>query len=224
MTTKAQQGEPDANVHVAALERQGRVRLTLFAVGSRFGEVCWTLVAERDGSVHAHADRFEVGARVNAPLDLVLDRAAAEDHLAGLLELDTHVRWLDQDSSATSAHGQGVLDARTFRCARSGAIAGTVSCRLPRKSGERHRIALTGFSLTGDAEWSVDPKKLSALRTALFCDDVRALWQHDRELAPFFCPGCGACYAANVWQARHDSATSVDGICPQGHRRRLCAD
>jgi len=220
---RSPQLEHDENVHVAALERQGRVRLTLFAEGSRFVEVCWTVIAESDGSVHAHADRFESGAaRSSSPLDLVLDRAGAEDHLAGLVELDAQVRWLDEATTPTLV--EGVLDVRSFRCARSGAVAGTVSCLLPRKPGERHRIALAGFSLTGDAQWSVDPEKLSGLRTALFCGDVRALWRHDSELAPFFCPDCGTCYAASVWQAHHDSATRVDGICPVGHRRRLCAD
>lgn len=217
--------EPDASAHVAALEREGRVRLTLHPHGSRFVEVRWTLAAASDGSVHAHADRFEAGAaRANSPLDLALDRAGAEDHLAGLMELDAHVRWLDREPAAAPALGEDVLDRRAFRCARSGTVAGTVTCRLPRKPGERHRIALTGFSLTGDAEWSVDPKKLSPLRTALFCGDVRALWRHDGELAPFFCSDCGACYAASVWRAHHLSATSVDGVCPVGHRRRLCAE
>ncbi len=215
----------EAAPHVAALERRGRVQLTLFPAGSRFVEVRWTVSAESDGSVRAHADRFAPGsARANSPLELVLDRAGADDHLAGLMELDSHVRWLDQEPPATPAPDGSVLEQRSFPCAAGGTVAGTVTCRLPRKPGERHRIVLTGFSLTGDAEWSVDPEKLSALRTALFCGNVRALWRHDRELAPFFCPDCGACYAASVWQAHHLSATRVDGVCPSGHRRRLCAD
>ena len=221
----ADEAEPDA-VHVAALERHGGVQLTSFPENSRFVEVCWTLTVQADRSVHSHVDRFETSrvdpARTSSPIDLVLDRGGAEDHLAGLMGLDVHVRWLDQQS--TEVDQDGLLDRCSFHCAKSGLVAGTISLRRPLPPANRHRIELSGFSLTGDTQWSLTAETLSRVRTALFCSNVRALWLHNIELAPFYCAECGVCYAASVWQARHNSASSVDGICPSGHQRRLCAD
>jgi len=216
---------------VDALERHGGVELRLFLERSRFAEVCWTLRVKDDRTVHAHADRFEtpeVGeARPSFPLDLTLDRAEAESHLLGLLEVDVHVRWLDEPTASQTSGAierSGVLDRCSFRCARSGLVAGSVALRTPRAPGHLHRVELTGFRLTGNAEWSVEHTALSRLRAAMFCRDVRALWSYKSELAPFFCSECGECYEASQWEARHNTVTSVDGICPAGHRRRLCAD
>ena len=55
--------------------------------------------------------------------------------------------------------------------------------------------------------------------------DVAALYALDPELAPFFCPRCGANYCGEHWRAYdvfedglHDS---IRGECPSGHDRML---
>lgn len=111
-----------------------------------------------------------------------------------------------------------------FRCASTGLVAGSVTLHSPAPPWQRYWIELSGFALTGDLQQGIEPSSVDLLREALRCGDARTLWQYDREMAPFFCPECGLCYAASTWQAHPNSATSVDGICPVGHRRRLCAD
>ena len=129
--------------------------------------------------------------------------------------------WLTDEAGASGDRVEARCD---FRCTKTGLIAGTVALRSPGPQWNSYRIELSGFSLTGNMQRSVESPSLELLREALLCGDARALWQFDRELAPFFCPECSLCYSASAWHAHYNSATSVDGVCPAGHRRRLCAD
>ena len=59
-----------------------------------------------------------------------------------------------------------------------------------------------------------------ALRDA----DAAELWTFDPEMIPFYCPSCGACFAAREWNIHERSACCVDGVCPGGHRRGMRSD
>jgi hypothetical protein len=136
----------------------------------------------------------------------------------------------DPPSPRGSASGQASREEETtsvFTCRKTGLAAGTVALRLPHPpeaSPSHGWLVLSGFAPTGNAEWRVVPDDFSALRAALVAGDARALWKRDPEIVPFFCPTCGACYAATSWQVTDVSASRVDGVCPDGHRRRLRVD
>ena len=66
---------------------------------------------------------------------------------------------------------------------------------------------------------------LPAITDALSRGDARALFELDREFAPFWCPDCGACYCGEHythWDVWDDGFFDcVRGQCPRGHQRML---
>jgi hypothetical protein len=126
----------------------------------------------------------------------------------------------------------------TFVCARCGHEAARVSVRPRGVSGpalDAMRSALEGDRVVVEAGklstimggTAVDdalPAVLAALATA----DPAALFAADFEMAPFWCPTCGACYCADewvVWPVYADDSPGwfeeLRGRCPVGHERML---
>ena len=110
-----------------------------------------------------------------------------------------------------------------FLCDQTGLVAGTLTLLASHPPSKSVWLALSGFAPTGDAKWNIAPEHVERLRDALTSRNARALWQHDHEIVPFFCSACGLCFAASRWQLDRPSAWSVDGVCPAGHRQRLCS-
>jgi hypothetical protein len=117
--------------------------------------------------------------------------------------------------------GSGVQAEQQFVCSRCGEPAGTVLLRA----------ADTGFEIVRSSFTSVLTRPVTAsasalVRRAMLEKDAAALYMMDFELAPFYCPDCGACYCGAHWLRQdvfdddgwHDS---IRGTCPAGHERML---
>lgn len=109
----------------------------------------------------------------------------------------------------------------TFTCRNTRQPAGTVSFRGEPSGGV---LALAGFRPTGNVERRVTYFEGEAARAALVASDAQPLWKLDPEIVPFYCPTCGASYAADQWKLQEPSASRLDGTCPWGHARSLRAD
>ena len=100
----------------------------------------------------------------------------------------------------------------TYTCAICGADAGTVTLQ----GAELRRESFTGVLLR--------PAPADALP-----EDPAQLFALDFELAPFWCPECGAVYCGEhwrTWMVFEDDPIpgwmdSVRGVCPRGHERML---
>jgi hypothetical protein len=111
--------------------------------------------------------------------------------------------------------------ADTWGCALCGAACGTVELR---EDGELRRESFTGV-LT---EQVTHRERFRAIREAIGSGLAGRLFEVDAELAPWWCPECGACYCGEHWTrwdvfdedepAFHDS---IRGRCPDGHERML---
>jgi hypothetical protein len=90
-------------------------------------------------------------------------------------------------------------------------------------------IELIRESFTSRLTLPVVGNDADAIRRAVVRADVRALYEHDLELACFYCPECDACYCGDHWarwnvfddEDGFDWHDSVRGRCPQGHQRML---
>jgi hypothetical protein len=61
------------------------------------------------------------------------------------------------------------------------------------------------------------------VREALLNKDTAALYNMNRDWAPYYCPECGVNYHESNWHSRYlnDSYSVLEGTCPQGHKRIL---
>jgi len=120
----------------------------------------------------------------------------------------------------------------TWECAVCGRVAGTVYVLEadqpdPRATDEvmspYHRIAIWGGPVS--VTIGLDASQRSSVREAVGANDARALFELDREFAPFWCPDCGAAYCAEHyvhWDVYDDGFfDSIRGVCPLGHERML---
>lgn len=113
-------------------------------------------------------------------------------------------------------------ETRTFLCEATLEPAGTLSLH---PSGARTgELRLSGFAPTGDAIRRITPGEWEHVATAMRYGNLRELFAFDPELIPFYCASCHGCYAAPEWKLHERSASSVDGVCPQGHRRVMRSD
>jgi len=131
----------------------------------------------------------------------------------------------------------------TFACAACGGTAAVVTLLSPgdplpdvlrRPPGAADPVLL-GRDVLGDRTWLVIAggpvsKAVSVLpadeiAAALERADAAALHAVDAELAPFWCPACGAAYCADhyrSWVTFDDGFYDATyGECPAGHERML---
>ncbi|MFO0742572.1 MAG: hypothetical protein U0270_42255 [Labilithrix sp.] len=106
----------------------------------------------------------------------------------------------------------------TFSCARTSAAAGVLTL------SPDGTLALTGFSPTGNVTRRIEDEEWSLIAGALADEDTSEICDFDPEMIPFYCSSCDSCYAASEWKIYERSASSLDGVCPQGHRRGLRTD
>lgn len=124
-------------------------------------------------------------------------------------------------TSASAASPPRVEDAEhTFTCKQTGQPAGTVTLRLEQAGG---RLEGSDFSTLTGVTIRVSPRDLPTVHRQLVAGDARSIWNLDEKLAPFYCPQCDACFAANQWKIYATSSTRVEGMCPLEHRRRMRA-
>jgi len=109
-----------------------------------------------------------------------------------------------------------------FTCGVAGTVAATLRLQPVPNLPDRFALVLTGFSLTGATEWRLTGAVAERVIASVTAGDADALWRIEPAWVPFYCERCRRCYGVSAWEAHHDSATSVDGVCPQGHRRSMC--
>jgi len=136
-----------------------------------------------------------------------------------------------------------VTASATFACAACGGIAALVTLLspgdpLPDMSGPTPGVpdrALLGRDVLADRPWlvivggpvskAVSVFQADAVAAALDQADAAALYVADAELAPFWCPACGAAYCAGhyrAWATFDDGFyDATHGECPAGHERML---
>lgn len=111
----------------------------------------------------------------------------------------------------------------TFACSVCGEEAGVV--RVHEQGG---RTEVRRESWPGVLILPRDAAAVAPFEAAIRSGDVRALFELDLELTPFYCPSCDAVYCSDHWDwwdVWDDEWTgwrdSVRGRCPQGHERML---
>ena len=69
---------------------------------------------------------------------------------------------------------------------------------------------------------------IEAIRMAMRAGDVDALYRLHPEIAPLYCPACGASYCVDEWRLRDEFDPDdpgwydeTRGVCPDGHERRV---
>jgi hypothetical protein len=94
---------------------------------------------------------------------------------------------------------------------------------VPSPQAAHNRLVVSGFIERWE-EKSRDGTYADAA-AALDAHDVRALWAGNNEWAPFYCPGCDACYCRDHWHAEMEFDEGFYdctwGTCPRGHRRMI---
>jgi hypothetical protein len=122
----------------------------------------------------------------------------------------------------SGAEGGASVEAR-FACTVCGAEAGVIRVHEQGGRTEIRRESWPGVLIVPRTRDAVVP-----LEAALAARDVRAVFELDFELTPFYCPTCDAVYCAEHWDWRDvwdDEWTSwrdsVRGRCPNGHERML---
>jgi hypothetical protein len=86
-----------------------------------------------------------------------------------------------------------------------------------------HRIAIWGGPVS--VTIGLDPSQRASVLAAVNANDASALFELDREFAPFWCPECEATYCAQHyvhWDVYDDGFFDcIRGTCPNGHERML---
>jgi hypothetical protein len=110
-----------------------------------------------------------------------------------------------------------------WHCHACGQRAGIVALDRSATPAEVRRESFTGV-LTQPS----NVEGTERLHRALVAQDAGAVWALDPELAPFYCPTCGASYCGEHWQrwdVFDDDAPGlrdcIRGRCPQGHERLI---
>lgn len=112
--------------------------------------------------------------------------------------------------------------AAEFTCRACGAVAGRVEVR-PAEASPGNQLVVSVF--TSLVEQSSYGETYARAAAAIDAGDAAALYRMDFQWAPFYCPGCDACYCSAHWSQRIDfDGDFYDctwGTCPAGHTRKL---
>jgi hypothetical protein len=111
----------------------------------------------------------------------------------------------------------------TFTCALCGAEAGVIRVHAGGGRTEIRRESWPSVLILPRS-----PEALGPYEELIASRDVRALFELEFELTPFYCPSCDAVYCSDHWDwwvVWDDEwvgwRDSVRGRCPQGHERML---
>jgi hypothetical protein len=137
-----------------------------------------------------------------------------------------------------------VTESATYLCGACGLVASTVTLVSPgqpdpRLTPEGPGVHPGSSTLLGSifprwASLSIDggpvsitiaPVPADEVAAALVAGDAAALFAVDSELAPFWCPACGASYCREHYRSFdvYDEGffDCIRGVCPKGHERTL---